>query len=213
MKSRIWLWGVGLAFLGNAGAVSGPKLPPLLAPAQVTDLRVAAVGDTLAVLQWTEVPSNTTVAARYAIRFGLDTNFVWWKVPDVTRGGCGAPVYGSTPTGGRLRSCVVSWLIPNTGYKFQLVAYTGVLGSTAIFGPLSNIAADTTDGIRTKVGPLVVIRMPLMRDTFNVQAAWFSAYPDTFPLRGSFNYGSYTTIGFGANGSVVARGYLLVVKP
>jgi len=190
-----------------------PKLPPPAVPGQVIDLRVAAVGDTLAVLEWTEVVSSTTVPARCAVRFGLDIDFVWWKAADVVRGGCGAPVYGSTPAGGRLRSCVVSRLEPNTGYKFQVIAYSGVLNSTAVFGPPSNVVADTTDGIRTKVGPLVVIRMPLMRDTFNVQAAWFSAYPDTFPLRGSFNYGSYTTTGFGANGSVVARGYLLVVKP
>lgn len=181
-------------------------------PGGVTDLTQVAATDTSVVLQWTEVPSGVSNAARYLVRFAFigDTAKTWSQWPNVTTGGCAAPVYGSTGSGGRKRACVLGGLTPRRAYTVQIAAYTGTLNSTAIFGPLSNaIVARTGE----RVGPMIVQRPVMAADTFTLRSAWIDAYADTFPLRGQWRYGTSLLTGFGPNDSVVARGYLLVVKP
>jgi len=195
--------------------VAGPAFGPTsLAPARVADLRVSAVTDSTAVLTWTEVSTAGTGVARYAVRFGRVADFTWTAASDVVTGGCAAPVYGSTAGGGRTRSCVLGGLLANTGYKFQVVAYTGVLNSTAVFGPLSNVVADTTDGLRVRLGPLLISRAPILIDTVDVRAASISFFGDRrLPLAGRFPLGPQLVVGYDSTGAVVARGYLLVVRP
>jgi len=184
--------------------------PPPVPPGQVTDLRVTAITDTSVVLTWTEISSGTSGIARYVVRYAQQAPFIWGQNADVVKGGCGFPVYGSTAAGGRTRSCVLGGLSPKNWYRFQLAAYTGTLNtSTAVFGPLSNIVEAVT---AERIGPMVVIRPEMMADSFPIRGAWIDAYPDTFPLRGWFSYGSYKILGF-VGDSVVARGYLLVTKP
>lgn len=211
---RSWMvLGVGLAFLGNAGMGRTPKLaPPAFAPAVVTDLRASALSDTSVVLQWTEVRSSTTAIPRYVMRWGPFASFSWNTATDVTTGGCAAPMIGTNAAGGRPHACVLTGLVANRTYQFQIVAYTGTLNTTgAVFGPLSNVVEATT---MERVGAMLVLRPRMwLGDSFPVQSAWIDAYPDTLPLRGWFRYGSYMAIAFGANDSVVARGYLLVAKP
>jgi hypothetical protein len=162
-------------------------------------------------LTWTEVNSGLTSIAKYVVRFGVFESFAWYAVSDVKTGGCGAPVYGSTAGGGRTRSCIVGGLIPHRAYRFQLTAYTGTLNTNAVFGPLSNVAEATT---AQRVGPMLVVRPTVtLGDTIVLQGAWISAYPDTFPLRGRWLTGDYALTGFGDSNRVIARGYLLVVKP
>lgn len=212
------------AFTGN-GAWSPRRLlnaPASLAPGRVTDLRVAAATDTSLVLTWTEVASSTSAIARYVVR--VDTApFPWYTRPDVTTGGCAAPVYGSTAAGGRTRSCVLGSLAARRQYYVKLTAYTGTLNSTAVFGPESNLVTATT---AVRVGPMLVHRPPMalgvpanpstgqLLDSVTVAAASLSYFgPTRFPLRGRFLFGDGTATFYDSTGAVVARGHLLVVKP
>lgn len=209
----ITMLGVGLAFLGNAGMADRPKLAPsAFAPAAVTDLRASALSDTSVVLQWTEVRSTTSSFPRYVLRYGPVGSFDWSTATDVKTGGCAAPISGTNAAGGKPHACVQIGLASNRAYLFQVVPFTGTLNTTGVvFGPLSNVAEATT---MERVGPMLVLRPRMwLGDSFPVHSAWIDAYPDTLPLRGWFRYGSYVAIAFGANDSVVARGYLLVAKP
>jgi fibronectin type III domain protein len=205
------LAGGAFASPGNEGMAATPKpSPSAFLPGGVTDLRVSAVTDTSAVLTWTEVASGTSGIARYAVRYGPRGSFVWGASPDVTSGGCAAPVYGSTSAGGRQRSCVLLGLRPLQGYAFQIIAYTGSLATTSNFGPLSNVVEAHT---AERVGPMLVWRPLMFNDSVTIRSAWISLYPDTLTLRGRFALRDYLVLGFGANDSLVARGYLLVVRP
>lgn len=181
-----------------------------LAPAGVTDLRVQALSDSAVVLQWTEVKSSTTAIPRYVVRYGPYEAYSWATSQDVVAGGCAAPIIGSNATGGRPHACVLTGVAPNHLYYFQVAAYTGVLNSTAVFSPLSN--KDSTTAME-RVGAMLVWRPIIPRADFPVSSAWISAYADTFPIRGTWQYGTYQIAAFGANGVVTARGYLLVTKP
>lgn len=213
--------GVLFASLGNGGMVDPahgapvrPKLSPsVFAPGRVTTLVAAPVSDTSVVLTWTEVTSGNTAIARYVVRYGPVADFTWGAQTDVLTGGCGAPIYGSTTAGGRIRSCLLGGLSPRMAYSFQLVAYTGALGTTTNFGLLSNVANAIT---AERIGPMVVWRPGINAgDSAFLRSVWFSApgySKDTFPMKGWFNVGSYSALAF-LGDSVVLRGYLLVVRP
>lgn len=210
MSRTLLMVGV-FAALGNASMVVKPKLAPSVVPAQVSDLRASAVSDSVAVLTWTEVNSSLTSIARYVIRYAKLGSFMWNTSTDVLTGGCAAPVYGSTAAGGRTRSCVLNNLTPNTGYEVQLAAYTGVLNSTAVFGPLSNIVRVTT---AQRIGPAIVIRPRMFLDSVVFKSVTVSDYGITqFPLRGVFQLGDHYATAYDSTGAIVARGYLLVTKP
>jgi len=214
------LLAVGLCLLGNAGVSPKPSssadgmvatAPPALTPAAVTDLRVSAVTDTSAVLTWTEVPTGGGVA-RYALRYAPIGPLIWANQTDVLTGGCGAPVYGSTAGGGKTRSCVQGGLGSNLAYQFQIVAYTGVLNSTAVFGPLSNIAQATT---AQRIGPMLVLRPRMLPDTIEIAEASdpYDFGPQHYPIHGKFLTGDRVTSFYDATGTLAAWGFLLVVKP
>jgi hypothetical protein len=211
VSTALWL----AVVLGCLAVLVGFR-PAALAPGAVTDLRIAAVTDTSAVLAWTEVRSSTTAIPRYVVRYGNAASFTWSASQDLLATGCAAPIVGSNTSGGRPHACILTGLLPGRAYAFQMVAYTGVLNSTAVFGPLSNIATVTTDGPRTTLGPLTIIGPPIPVDTSYVEAVAVSTYPGIFngryPIRGSFNLGTYTLTAF-VGDSITARGYLLVVKP
>jgi len=208
MHRRVWLLGVGLAFLGNAGMGETPTLAP---PAAVTDLRAQALSDSAVVLTWTEVNSGLTSIAKYVVRFGVFESFVWSAASDVKTGGCGAPVYGSTAAGGRTRSCVLSGLIPHRAYRFQVVAYTGSLNFNAVYGPLSNIAEATT---AQRVGPILVWRPRMFLDSVSVAAASLSDFgPMRYPLNGLFSLGDREARFYDSTGALVGLGYVLVTRP
>lgn len=210
---RVWLVVLMVGVFpspGNDGMAPGePKLSPsALAPAQVTDLSARALTDSAIVLQWTEVRSSNTSIPRYVVRYDSLGKFQWGTAQDLLTMGCGAPLVGANTTGGRFHACVIWNLQPNTAYRFQMVAYTGTLNSTAVFGPLSNIADATT---MTRLGPLLLWRPRMYRDTLAVSGIvtpWGS-----WQVNVRFPFGDYIaefkdTLGF-TNG----RGYLLVVHP
>lgn len=184
-----------------------------VAPAGVTDLHIAAVTDTSAVLEWTEARSNVTGVAKYVIRGATAVQWrAWTSVTDITYGGCAAPVYGSTAAGGRIRSCVTTRLSPNTGYTVQLAAYTGTLNVNAVFGPLSNSVNFTTG---TRVGPMLVTRPRMYLDTIaglrsvtvGVMPPWEWPTPITVWL------GDYAVTLRDSAGTPRIRGHLLLVAP
>lgn len=199
---------------GNDGmAGTQPRLSPPVAPAGVTDLSARALTDSAIVLQWTEVRSSNTSIPRYVVRYDSLRKYSWNTATDLLTMGCGAPIVGANTTGGRFHACVVWNLKPDIAYRFQMVAYTGTLNSTAVFGPLSNIAEATT---MTRIGPMLVQRPRINKaDSVFLRQVWFGASgyaQDTFPLRGWFSQGDYPVLAF-VNDSVVLKGYLLVTRP
>lgn len=119
-----------------------PLLASLLVaqkPGTVTDLTAIAATDSAITLTWSEVTSGLSTPASYSIRYGPANNFAWWLLPD------GAQVTGTiaTPSGQKLTR-VIRGLTPSTAYSFQLVPYTGTLGTVAIFGGLSNVVSFAT---------------------------------------------------------------------
>jgi hypothetical protein len=111
-------------------------------PAQVTDLGVASVDDTMATLKFTEVDDGTGQPARYDIRY-TEGPMGWGSAASVAQGTCATPVEGSEI--GAERTCTVTGLTPETAYEFRLVAYRGTLEVDAVFSKLSNGADATTD--------------------------------------------------------------------
>jgi len=181
----------------------------LLAPAGVTDLRATALTDSAIILQWTEVRSSSTAIPRYVIRYDSLGKFEWSTHPDVLTGGCAAPIVGANATGGRLHACVVWDLKPHLAYEFQMVAYTGTLNSTAVFGPLSNIARVTT---MERVGPILLWRPPIFPDTIRgVQRLSVDGW-GTWPFYVRTTYGDYRGTLEDSTGAIVAHGYLVVTK-
>lgn len=184
--------------------------PPLAAPAAVTDLRARAFSDSAVVLTWTEVRSSNSSIPRYAVRYDSLGKFGWIGDRDVVTGGCAAPIVGSNTAGGRAHACVLAGLAPGTAFQFQIVAYTGTLNSTAVFGPLSNIVQTTT---MRRIGPMLVAREPALVDSVRLTQVEFSDWPDVrWPIRGAFWTGDHYITAYHAD-SIVARGYLLVVAP
>lgn len=215
LKLLAILLAVGALALGNDGhrVLGAPDLsPPVLAPGRVTDLRVSAVTDSSAVLTWTEVPSGTTVVSRYVVRYGLAAGYSWGSRPDVLTGGCGAPVYGSTTAGGRVRSCVLSGLSPHLAYQVQVVAYTGNLSTTTNFGLLSNVADVIT---AQRIGPMLVVRPPMFLDTVAIAEASlpYDFGPRRYPLHGKFPAGDRVASFYDSTGTLAAFAYCLLVRP
>lgn len=199
---------------GMAGESLGPKLSPsVLAPSAVTDMRVVAATDTSLVLSWTEVPSSLTSVAKYVIRYDSLGGFTDWGAErEVTTGGCGAPVYGSTATGGRIRSCVLGGLQAHHAYDIQLRAFTGTMNLNAVYGPVSNLARGVT---AERIGPMLVVRPPMFLDTVAIEAASldYDFGPRLFPLHGKFPVGDRLASFYDSTGTLTAWGYLLLVKP
>lgn len=184
---------------------------PATAPAAVTDLTARPVSDSAVVLQWTEVRSSSTAIPRYVVRYGtLGGGFQWATSADVLSGGCAAPIVGSSATGGRPHACVLSGLVANTAYRIQLVAYTGTLNSTAVFGPLSNIADVTT---MERIGPMLVSRPRVWIDSIRgVQRVSVDGW-GTWPVLVHPRFGDYQGTLEDSAGTVLAHGYLLLVRP
>jgi hypothetical protein len=202
----------GMAATAPFGGPPTPKPPPsALLPAKVGDLRASAVTDSAVVLTWTEVSSSTSGTARYVVRFGQAATYDWASRPDVLTGGCGAPVYGSTAAGGRVRSCVLSGLGPNLAYSFQVVAYTGTLGTATNISAPSNVVTVTT---AQRVGPMLVLRPRMFVDTLAVAEASlpYDFGPRRYPLRGKFPAGDRVVSFYDSTGALTAFGYLLIVK-
>jgi len=215
-------WAGGVLFLGtltgalpagNGGMVSrAPKPPPSPLPAAVTDLHAQAISDSAIVLTWTEISSGSTSVPRYLVRFDSLGKFDWTTESDVLTGNCAAPIVATRAAGGRPRACVITGLQPNVAYQFQMVAYTGTLNSTAVFGPLSNIADAKT---AQRLGPLLLWRPGMsMLDSVTVQAVDVTDWlPMRFPLRGTFRFGDRVARFYDSTGAVAAIGYVVVVKP
>lgn len=209
----------GMAWLPLAGSGSRsdrPKLSPsAFVPAGVTDLRVIAATDSVVVLNWTEVRSNTTVAAKYEVRWArIDSQqFVWSTATPTTKGSCAGVVTSFSAAGGRQRTCVVAGLVPGLSYGFQVVTYTGVLNSTAIFGPLSNLAEGTT---AKRYGPFTVSGFPESQDSVFMETlaakGYYGLAHGRYPIHGWAPLGLTTLIGF-VGDSAVIRGYLFAVRP
>lgn len=140
----------------------------LLLPGTITDLKVSAVTDSSVVLTWTEVASNNTAVARYLVRYAPYLEPMPANPPFLVTGGCGAPIYGSTTAGGRLRSCVLGGLSPLKRYAFEVIAFTGTLQTTGNFSPTWSNRVEATTAQR--VGPMLVIRPPMFRDTVAIEA-------------------------------------------
>lgn len=196
---------------GNAAWGARPLNRPTFAPGQVTTLRVVAITDTSLVLTWTEVTSSTSAINRYAVRYSRPP-LNWPTQADVTTGNCGAPVYGSTAAGGRTRACVLTGLQSNTAYDVQVIAYTGVLNSTAVFGPVSNVVTATT---AERIGSLMVVRPRMYIDTIGPLRSVDIGSVGTWrwPVNMGFFSGSYPVVFRDVLDSVRAYGYLLIVKP
>jgi len=201
----------GMAGTGPFGGSPTPNLSPAALPGPVTDLRISAVTDTSAVLTWTEVSTAGTGIAKYAVRFGDLATYGWPNVADVTTGGCAAPIYGSTAGGGRMRSCVLGGLASNRTFRFQVIAYTGVLNTTAVFGPLSNIAEAST---AQRIGPMMVLRPRMFLDTLAIAEASlpYDFGPRRYPVYGRFPTGDRIASFYDSTGALTAYGYLLLVK-
>lgn len=185
----------------------------LLLPGNVTDLRVSAVTDTSVVLTWTEVASNNTAVARYLVRYAFFADPLPANPPFLTTGGCGAPIYGSTTAGGRVRSCVLGGLSQNRRYAFQVIAFTGTLTTTGNFSPAwSNLVEATT---AQRIGPMLVSRPPMVLDTVAIAAASlpYDFGSTRFPVRGRFPAGDRVASFYDSTGALVAWGYLLLVRP
>lgn len=212
---------VGVVLLVGGGAPGNDSLvqpggsarvaTSVVAPGAVTDLRAFALSDSAVVLTWTEVASASTAVPRYAVRYDSLGAFAWATAPDVLVGGCAAPIVSTRAAGGRPRACVLAGLAPNVAYLVQMVAYTGALNSTAVFGPLSNVAPVTT---ASRSGPLLVWRPRMFVDSVFVAAASLADWGATrFPLQGRFLLGDREAVFYDSTGTVVARGFLVVVKP
>lgn len=185
----------------------------LLLPGNVTDLRVSAVTDSSVVLTWTEVPSNNTAVARYVVRYAFFADPMPANPPFLTSGGCGAPIYGSTAGGGRMRSCVLSGLSPNRRYAFEVIAFTGTLTTTGNFSPAWSNRVEATTAQR--IGPMLVIRPPMFRDTIAITGVSleYDFGPVRFPVRGKFPAGDRVASFYDSTGALTAWGYLLLVRP
>lgn len=208
-----WAGGVLLVATLSLLAAARPHGGLAFAPLQVTDLRISAATDSALVLTWTEVYNGGSGGmVRYLVRYGGFVDFTWTASPNVVTGGCATPVYGSTTSGGRTRSCVLSGLTPNRMYGVQLVSYTGVLtSSTVVFGPLSNVVQGRT---AQRVGPMIVSRPPAVRDTIAIAAVEVSDWPNVrFPLRGNFWLGDRRATFYDSSGGITALGYLVIVQP
>jgi uncharacterized protein YjdB len=149
--TRIAARSAWIAFLPTLIVCSGDKstgtteTPP---PAKVSDLTVSAVANTSVVLAFTQVDDGTGQAASYDVRFA-PTPMSWSAATPAASGSCATPV-GGTAVGSAL-TCSIVDLSPGTDYDFQLVAFRGTLGGTAVFGDVSNIAKAKTPPVVSTV--------------------------------------------------------------
>ena len=128
---------------GNEGQSTVEVPFVIIANNTVADLRVTAIGATDLTLAWTEVDGGIGAPATYDVRFKTPT-MDWGNAASVTSGTCGSAVAGTTI--GATKTCTITGLSMTTPYEVQLVPYRGLLGSTAVYGPLSNVAGATTGG-------------------------------------------------------------------
>jgi hypothetical protein len=107
----------------------------------VSDLAVTAVNDTTATLRFTDAGNGIGGGARYVVRYALPP-IAWATASNVARGTCVTPV--SAASAGAVVSCTIRGLTPGTGYRFQVMAYRGTIGTDAVYGAVSNTASGTT---------------------------------------------------------------------
>lgn len=112
------------------------------APATVNNLTVTAFSDTSVTLRFTEVSDGVSGPANYEVRYALPP-LAWETATTVARGSCATPMTGTSV--GATRTCEVRGLTPGTNYRLIVRAFRGAFGSGAIYGPLSNLVAATTD--------------------------------------------------------------------
>ena len=124
---------------GTAAVVVGTNV--VTAPSPVTDLAAAPGGDSSATLTFTAVNDGTGQPAKYDVRYAVHP-ITWGTATSVSSGTCRTPVTGYAI--GATVKCTALGLSASTTYDFQVVAYRGVLDSSAVFGPLSNVATATT---------------------------------------------------------------------
>src|SRR6266850_6544180 len=100
-------------------------------PLTVMDLAVVRATATSLVVRFTEVVDGTGLPAQYQLRY--QAGVIGWGGAAVA-----PPILGTVI--GAVRDVEIPGLLPSTAYQCQIVAYRGVLNTTAIFGPLSAVA-------------------------------------------------------------------------
>jgi hypothetical protein len=121
-------------------AEPGPDPEPVN-PSAVTDLEVTGATETALTLRWTAVTDGDGGSAKYTVRYGSPS--IQWSAAHATEIAVPAGQAGTSIT------YTYSGLAPGTGYQFQLVSYRGTLNAGAVFGPVSNVVAATTDDDET----------------------------------------------------------------
>ncbi len=139
---------------GNEGARTGEVPFTIVRNNVIPDLRVTIVNATDMTLALTEVDDGTGQPAKYEVRYATPT-INWPTSLAVPSGTCGPAVAGTTI--GATLTCTITGLSPTTPYQFQVTPYRGILGSTAVAGPLSNITGATTGGAPPTPSDLVVL--------------------------------------------------------
>ncbi len=158
--------------IGSASITVGTGTQAVTNPAAVTDLAVASIADTTATLSFTQVNDGTGQPASYEIRYAV-APISWGTALDVTRGTCSSPMSGTAI--GAKASCTINGLAPSTAYNFQIVAFRGAFGVSAVFGPLSTAAAASTVATVSQTGVASVAVTPGSASGAVGQSAQFSA--------------------------------------
>jgi len=126
----------------------------------VSDLSAFRVGDSV-VLSWSAVLVDGVSASGYQVRYASDESTVsgWGSAFVVVSGECALPVGVSA---GALQSCsVVASDLSSVSFTdpvyFRVVPFVGVLGSSPVFGSLSNVAGVGVSGDVVTVSDLLFV--------------------------------------------------------
>ncbi len=122
-------------------------------PGTVGDLSVSAIDDTSATMRFTDVGDGVGGPARYVVRYA-SPSISWATATNVARGTCVSPLSASAL--GAIVNCTIRGLAPGTGYRFQVRAYRGTIGTDAVYGTVSNIASGTTTVTMAAVASVTV---------------------------------------------------------
>ncbi len=113
-------------------------------PDTVSDLSVSSVTSGSATVTFTEVGDGAGSPARYQVRFyPTPISEAWVEAMPTAEGSCAGVLEGSSI--GSTFTCSVEGLGSDIEYDFQMVAYRGSLGGTAIFGARSNVVSARTE--------------------------------------------------------------------
>lgn len=112
-------------------------------PGTVSDLAVVGSTASSLTLRFTSVNDGSGNPANYQIRYATTPlGWGWGQATPVASGSCAGVVSSSSV--GQQVTCTAEGLPSGASLDFQMVAYRGNLGSTAVFGNLSNIATGQT---------------------------------------------------------------------